>query len=120
MIAFNGIACELIHNLQGDVIAIIDATGTIVVEYTYDAWGKPLTKTGTLATTLGTLNPFRYRVYVYDEETGLYYLRSRYYNRTWDRFVNGAGLFCTLAFLTKHTLSLPFVISSSVSSPYSI
>ena len=37
---------------------------------------------------LGRLNPFRYRGYVYDEETELYYLRSRYYNPTWDRFVN--------------------------------
>jgi len=37
---------------------------------------------------LGTLNPFRYRGYVYDEETGLYYLRSRYYNPVWGRFLN--------------------------------
>ena len=42
-----------------------------VVEYTYDAWGKPLTTTGTLANSLGTLNPFRYRGYVYDDETGM-------------------------------------------------
>ena len=41
-----------------------------------------------MATTLGTLNPFRYRGYVYDEETGLYYLRSRCYNPEWSRFVN--------------------------------
>ena len=38
--------------------------------------------------TLGRLNPFRYRGYVYDEETELYYLRSRYYTPTWERFVN--------------------------------
>ena len=42
-----------------------------------------------MAATLGTLNPFRYRGYVYDEETGLYYLWSRYYNPVWGRFVNG-------------------------------
>ena len=48
----------------------------------------PLSKTGTLASTLGTVQPFGYRGYVYDEETGLYYLRSRYYNPTWCRFVN--------------------------------
>ena len=41
-----------------------------------------------MASTLGTLNPFRYRGYVYDEETGLYYLRSRYYNPEWERFLN--------------------------------
>ena len=37
---------------------------------------------------LAILNPFRYRGYVYDEETGLYYLRSRYYQKTWGRFIN--------------------------------
>ena len=57
-----------------------DANGNKVVEYKYDAWGKPISKTGSLASTLGTLNPFRYRGYVYDEETNLYYLRSRYYH----------------------------------------
>lgn len=59
-----------------------------MVEYVYDAWGNPISKTGSLAATIGTLNPFRYRGYVYDEETGLYYLRSRYYNPKWKRFIN--------------------------------
>ena len=58
-----------------------------MVEYKYDAWGKPLSTTGTLAGTLGKLNPFRYRGYVYDEETGLYYLRSRYYSHSIRRFI---------------------------------
>ena len=44
---------------------------------------------GPLANTLGTLNPLRYRSYVYDQETGLYYLQSRYYNPTIGRFING-------------------------------
>ena len=60
-----------IYNLQGDVVALIDANGTRVVEYGYDVWGNPISKTGSLAATIGTLNPFRYRGYVYDEETGL-------------------------------------------------
>ncbi|MEA4897032.1 MAG: RHS repeat-associated core domain-containing protein, partial [Christensenellaceae bacterium] len=59
-----------------------------MVEYTYDAWGRPTGMTGTLTTTLGMLNPFRYRGYVWDEEMGLYYLRSRYYNPEWGRFIN--------------------------------
>ena len=42
-----------------------------------------LSKTGGLASTLGTVQPFRYRGYVYDVETGLYYLRSRHYNPEW-------------------------------------
>lgn len=61
-----------------------------MVSYTYDAWGKMISKTGTLATTLGTLQPFRYRGCIFDEETGLYYLRSKYYNPNLCRFINAA------------------------------
>ena len=88
VVTFNGTAYAYLYNLQGDVIALIDSNGKKVVVYKYDAWGRILSKTGTMASTLGTLNPFRYRGYVYDEETGLYYLRSRYYNPEWARFLN--------------------------------
>jgi len=77
-----------VYDLQGDVVGLLDSTGAKVVEYHYDAWGKKLYASGSLAGTLGKLNPFRYRGYVYDEETGFYYLRSRYYNPRWGRFVN--------------------------------
>ena len=60
----------------------------MVVEYKYDAWGKPIATTGSMAATLGKRNPFRYRGYIYDEETGLYYNGSRYYNPESIRFVN--------------------------------
>ena len=89
MVTYNDVDYFYVYNLQGDVVALIDANGTQVVEYVYDAWGNPISKTGSLAATIGTLNPFRYRGYVYDEETGLYYLQSRYYNPGWKRFVNG-------------------------------
>ena len=88
VVEFNWVPYAYVHNLQGDIIAIVDSAGTKVVEYKYDAWGKPIAKTGSLANTLGTLNPFRYRGYVYDEETGLYYLNSRYYSPFWCRFAN--------------------------------
>ena len=88
MVTYNGVDYAYIYNVQGDVIALVDSTGAKVVEYYYDAWGKILSVTGTLATTLGTLNPFRYRGYVFDEETGLYYLRSRYYHPQRGRFIN--------------------------------
>ena len=88
MVTYNDVDYFYVYNLQGDVVALIDANGTQVVEYVYDAWGYPISKTGSLAATIGTLNPFRYRGYVYDEETGLYYLRSRYYNPVWKKFVN--------------------------------
>lgn len=48
--------------------------------------GRMLTgmvKTGSMAAARGTVNPFRYRGYVYDEEAGLYYMRSRCYNTVW-------------------------------------
>ena len=74
--------------LSGDVISLIDSNSVKVVSYTYDAWGNPISKTGTLASTLGTIQPFRYRAYVYDEETGLYYLRSRFYSSHLSHFLN--------------------------------
>ncbi len=80
LVDFNGTKYSYVHNLQGDIIGILDSNGSLGVEYRYDAWGKPISTTGSLTTTLGELNPFRYRGYVWDLETELYYLRSRYYN----------------------------------------
>ena len=90
-VSYNGTIYTYVHNLQGDVVGLLDNAGTLVVEYKYDAWGKMIVTTGSLAATLGACNPFRYRGYVYDEETGLYYLRSRYYNPVVGRFVNEDG-----------------------------
>ena len=85
---YNGTEYFYVKNAQGDVTGMVNASGTRVVTYTYDAWGNPLATTGSLATTLGAQNPLRYRGYVYDTETGLYYLQSRYYNPGWGRFIN--------------------------------
>ena len=90
------------------MIALIDSNGKKVVEYKYDAWGRILSKTGTMASTLGTLNPFRYRGYVYDEETGLYYLRSRYYNPEWARFVNADNIVYGNLFMYCNNNSITF------------
>ena len=78
--------------MQGDVIGLIDTSGNEVVKYVYDAWGKILSTTGSLASTLGAVQPFRYRSYVYDQETGLYYLRNRYFNASICRFLNGDSI----------------------------
>jgi YD repeat-containing protein len=80
MVNFNGALYHYVHNLQGDIVAIVDNEGNKVVEYKYDAWGKKLSVTGNMASLLGVLNPFRYRGYVYDDETELYYLKSRYFS----------------------------------------
>ena len=76
-------------NLQGDVVALLNNSGVPVVQYTYDAWGRHLSISGTMASTLGQANPFRYRGYYYDPEIGMYYLQSRYYDPTVGRFLNG-------------------------------
>ena len=54
----------------------------------FDSWGKLLSTSGSLASTLGKNNPFRYRGYVYDEETEFYYVQSRYYNPEIGRWIN--------------------------------
>ena len=77
-----------VSNAQGDVVALVDSSGTKVVEYTYDAWGKLTNMTGSKVGTVGKYNPIRYRGYVYDTETQLYYLNSRYYNPDVCRFIN--------------------------------
>ena len=66
-----------------------------MVEYTYDAWGKLLSTTGSMAAMLGLHNPLRYRAYVYDPETGLYYVSSRYYDPEIGRFINADVLVST-------------------------
>ena len=73
-----------VTNLQGDVVALLDASGNAVASYAYDPYGKVLSAEGAMAET----NPLRYRGYYYDTETGLYYLQSRYYDPTTCRFVN--------------------------------
>ena len=84
-------------NLQGDVVAIYNSAGTKICSYEYDAWGNTI-KTSYLAAgsyTIGRANPFRYRGYYYDLESGLYYLNSRYYNPNWSRFINADGYVST-------------------------
>ena len=92
---YNGTEYYYLRNAQGDIVKLIDGSGTTVVEYAYDSWGKKLSTTGTLATTLGKYQPFRYRGYVYDEETRWYYLQSRYYDPAVRRFISADVLLST-------------------------
>jgi len=94
-IVYNGTSYYYVTNLQGDVVGIVNQSGNQLVAYTYDAWGNVLTTTGSSANTLGKYNPLRYRGYVYDTETKLYYLQSRYYNPEWGRFINADAFAAT-------------------------
>lgn len=86
-------------NAQGDVIALLNANGTLAASYNYGAWGNYSVhgadgKKTTDATFIGHINPLRYRGYYYDRETRLYYLQSRYYDFANCRFIN-ADTFAT-------------------------
>ena len=71
----------------------------MVAKYEYDVWGNVLTVTNsnnseiTDPNHIANLNPFRYRSYYYDSESGLYYLMSRYYDPVTHRFLNADGYF---------------------------
>ena len=44
-----------------------------------------------MASTVGAVNPIRYRSYYYDTDTGFYYLQTRYYDPAIRRFINADG-----------------------------
>ncbi len=82
-------------NILGDIVGIIDENGVNCGEYYYDAWGYPM-EAYVPANEVFYLNPFRYRGYYYDTETGYYYLQSRYYNPEWGRFINADEIYRVL------------------------
>ncbi|MGY0374216.1 polymorphic toxin type 8 domain-containing protein [Clostridium sp. JNZ J1-5] len=84
----NGVEYYYIRNAQNDIIGLFDKTGTQVVSYVYDSWGKLIAIDGSLKDTVGQKNPYRYRGYRYDDETEIYYLQSRYYNPEFCRMLN--------------------------------
>ena len=82
-------------NLQGDVIGIYNDNGVLVAKYEYNAFGEITaitnasgTDVSANATHIANINPFRYRGYYYDTETGFYYLQTRYYDPVVGRFIN--------------------------------
>ena len=108
---YNGSTYYYVFNGQGDVIGITDGTGNMLARYTYDAWGKPLTITDGAgadvsgnASHIANVNPFRYRGYYYDKESGLYYVGSRYYDPQTGRFINADGYVSTGQGLTGNNM----------------
>ena len=96
---YNGSTYIYRKDVQGNIISLLDSNGRIVVKYAYDAWGKYAAEAldyynGKVQfknvnsdeafnadyekyKQLANINPFRYRGYYYDVETGLYYLNTR-------------------------------------------
>jgi RHS repeat-associated protein len=94
---YNSIRYFFVRNIQGDISHIVDGEGNIQAKYVYDAWGncKVFNSYGEEdidGSTIGNINPFRYRGYYYDTETGLYYLNARYYDPQTCRFISADTL----------------------------
>ena len=90
---YNGATYIYRKDVQGNIIALLDSNGRIVVKYAYDAWGYHTVydSNGNINTDknfIGNINPFRYRSYYYDAETKLYFLKTRYYDPEVGRFIS--------------------------------
>ena len=97
---YNGSSTEkfyFVKNAEGDILELRTASGALCASYVYDAWGKIVSVKNsagteiTAQTHIAKLSCLRYRGYVYDVETGLYYLESRYYDPAVGRFINADG-----------------------------
>ena len=109
-------------DILGNIIGILDKNGAVIVKYKYDGWGNHVVLDGngtkltaencTATNKVGILNPFRYRSYYYDTETGLYFLQTRYYDPETGRFItiddisylapdtiNGLNLYATVTII---------------------
>ncbi len=92
IIGFNldGTDYYFVKSLQGDVEKIYSASGELKAEYSYDSWGKCTIKSSVSG--IAEANAFRYRGYYFDNESGLYYLNSRYYDPIIGRFISPDSL----------------------------
>ena len=92
---YNNVLYYFRKNLQGDITGIYNANGNIIAQYEYTPYGAILSITdangndiSTNATHIANINPFRYKGYYYDTDTGFYYLITRYYDPVVGRFIN--------------------------------
>ena len=88
-LSYNGKMFYYVKNLQGDIVKILDEDGNEKASFVYNAWGNILSQSDD---ELASINPLRYRGYVYDEDTTMYYLQTRYYDPTTGRFINADNI----------------------------
>lgn len=96
---YDGVPYYYRKNALGDIVEIYNASNTLVGSYKYDAWGN--CTIGTNVNNIARYNPFRYRGYYYDTETGYYYLQTRYYDPEIGRFINADNI----AYLDPKTIN---------------
>lgn len=98
----NGILYGFIHDYSTkyfyvrdvfqNILGIVDENGNLVVKYAYTAYGTLKSISGSLATTIGQYNPFRFKGYYYDQESELFYCNGRYYSSELCRFIQPADV----------------------------
>jgi RHS repeat-associated protein len=98
---YNGTEYFYIFDVFGNVTYLVDSSGYTVVYYRYDAYGNIIDQT---SSALANANPYRYRSYRYDQESGLYYLQSRYYNPVTGRFINADGMLKASSTVLSHNM----------------
>ena len=87
-LVYNGSTYYYVRDQLLYILGIVDTNGNLMVKYNYNAWGDNVTTIGTLASTVGSENPFRYKGYYFDEELNMYYCHTRYYMPRWCRWLN--------------------------------
>jgi len=91
---YNGVRYYYLKNVEKDIIGIMDSNNQTIVNYYYDSWGNTIKVTDgngieiSNSSHIAFINPYRFKGYYYDAESGLYYLNSRYYNPEWGRFIS--------------------------------
>lgn len=96
----NGTIYVPFYDAYGNVMGYWDEQGAIVAEYSYDAFGRTVAKSGTMADVFS----IRYSTKYYDAETGMYYYGRRYYQLALCRWLTrdpieeqgGVNLYCFL------------------------
>ncbi len=77
-IASGGTKTYMHHDRMGNVIAIANSSGAVINRYKYSPWGESPSMSGTT---------FGFQGQRYDSETGLYYMKARYYDPKAGRFL---------------------------------
>ena len=86
-LVYNGDRYLYVSNGTNDITGILDSTGSLICRYDYDGYGN-CTITNLGSDNIGEINPFRYRGYHYDSDSGFYYLNARYYDPQTGRFIS--------------------------------
>ena len=94
LIGYTNSSCDVNFyqfNAHGDVVSVLDCFGNTVKNYDYDAFGKQKDDIDSFYRNQYGIeiddNPFRYCGEYFDDETGLIYLRARYYDPGIQRFL---------------------------------